>query len=69
MEVGKACDERDADCVDKGRDNESLVELGKVGKGLSNVIVARIGGIIGFAMLEAMNAKGKERESTYMIDL
>jgi hypothetical protein len=56
MEVDKYREEREADCVDKGRDSESLVELEKVGKGLCNIMVARVVRTIGFAIFEALVA-------------
>jgi len=69
MELDTVCEGRDADCVDRGRDNESLVELEKVGEGLSNVMVTRVVGEIRFAMLEAldgwMRKENRGRALTY----
>jgi hypothetical protein len=54
MELDKACEGRNADCVDRGRVNESLVELKKVGEGLSNIMATRVVGVIDLAMLGAL---------------
>jgi hypothetical protein len=54
MELDRACEERDANSVDRGGAIESLVWLEKVGEGLSNVIVARVVGIIGISILKAL---------------
>lgn len=50
IELVNDCEERDADCVECGKESESLVELGKVGRGLDNAIVVRIVGRIGVTM-------------------
>jgi hypothetical protein len=55
-----ACEGRDADCVDRGRERES--ELDKVGRVLNKVIVARAVGTIGFAILEVLTGRARREE-------
>jgi hypothetical protein len=61
-EINKACEGRDADCADRGRERESLAELDKVGRALNNVIVARAVGTIGFAILEVLTGRARREE-------
>ena len=68
IDVDKACKESDADCVDKGGDSELLVEIEKVGKRLSNVIVTRVVGTIEFAILEALIGCKSRREGEQLHD-
>ena len=55
----------------RGIESESLAELEKIGRGLNNVVVARVVGTIGFAILKVLAGceEKKERARTYMIDL
>jgi hypothetical protein len=62
-ELDKACEGRDADCVDRGRERESLSELDKVRRALNNVIVVRAVGTIGFAILEVLTGRARKEES------
>lgn len=62
-ELDKACEGRDVDCVDRGRERESLAELDKVGRGLNNVIAVRAVGTSGFATLKVLTGRARKAES------